>query len=202
MTWTGKGRFARHSAHSLALLLTTVTVACAVTMATVTGPDGNQWQRCEGNDAKCIATIGRQCRTGYVLGYEKQFNCKPGHANDESQCVTDEALEVVSAATGRAHDRPFAAGESTGGPPWDANLNRVRGPDCRMWLMCKGFNDTGNFGNGGCLTSVGRECSHGYVVAEVFGETMYQCASSQDAGQPDAIAPTDSISATGATDSQ
>jgi hypothetical protein len=163
----------------LAVLLSTAAVACVVSMATVTGPDGNQWQTCRGNDAKCIAAIGNQCRNGYVLGYEKQFNCKPAHVGD-SQCVTDDALE----------------------PLRGAKLNRVRGPDCRTWLMCRGFNDTGSFGNEDCLPAIGRECSYGYVVGEVFGEAMYQCKSSPDAGQPDAVAPTDAVALPGVRDSQ
>lgn len=164
---------------AISTLLSTVAVACTVRMATVTGPDGNQWQTCDGNDARCIATIGKQCGNGYVLGYEKQFNCKPRQAAAQGQCVTDQALE----------------------PVLGAKLNRVRGPDCRLWLMCRGFGDTGRFDNDGCLTLIGKECGHGYIVGEVFGEAMYQCKSPEDAGPPDAIS-LDAIAPADAIDSQ
>jgi hypothetical protein len=166
-------------------------------MGTVTGPDGNQWQTCDGNDAKCIEAMGTKCPNGYVLGgHEKLFNCKPDHADDQDQCVTDKALERISGPSdASAAARPLADyhANGMGEPPAEVKLKckHVRGPDCHMWLMCPSYMDTGYVGNADCLRSVGRECVHGYIEAELFGEAMYQCKSPPDARQPDAIAPPD-----------
>jgi hypothetical protein len=77
------------------LLLSAVAVACAVRMATVTGPDGNPWLTCDGNDAKCIEATGAKCPNGYVVGQEKMFNCNPKQADDQGPCVTDKELETT-----------------------------------------------------------------------------------------------------------
>jgi hypothetical protein len=169
----------------VALLLSTVAVACAIRIATVTGPDGSQWQTCDANGAKCIEAVGTKCPNGYVLGgREKLFNCKPG-PSDQGPCVTDRELETMSTSGPLAQVHPYG----TGGPLDE--VKHVRGPDCHMWLMCQGFavsHDPLSSGSA-CLNLVGQECRNGYVEAEVFGQAMYQCTSPHAAREPDATAP-------------
>jgi hypothetical protein len=169
-----------------ALLLSTVAVACAVKMATVTGPDGNQWLTCGGDEAKCVETIGTKCPNGYVVGREKLFNCKPDHADIQGPCVTDKELETASATSPLAQLHPYG----TGGPLEE--VKHVRGPDCHIWLMCQSFVVTHDpFSSApACLSLVGQECRQGYIEAEMFGEAMYQCKAPHSVGDPDARAPT------------
>jgi len=168
-------------------------VACAVKMATVTGPDGNEWQTCDGNDAKCIEALGAKCPNGYVVGHEKLFNCKPEHADDQGPCLTDKELATqdvfaIDDADTVVELRPGHLAYGTVGPLMKAMP--VRGPDCHVWLMRQGFDWTSS-STSRFSKVLGRACRHGYIEAEVFGEAMYQCKSAQDGGQPDAIAPPD-----------
>jgi hypothetical protein len=153
------------------LLLSTVAVACAVKMASVTGPDGNPWLTCKGDDAKCIETLGTKCPNGYVVGGERLFNCKPDHADNQGACVTDKELETVSETGPLAQVHPYG----TGGPLEE--VKHVRGPDCHIWLMCQSFVVTHDplSSAPACLNLVGEECRQGYIAVEVFGHAMYEC---------------------------
>jgi hypothetical protein len=185
MTSTGKVQRVRRPLF-LALLVSAVAVACAVKMVTVTGPDGNQWLTCEGNDAKCVETIGTKCPNGYVLGHNRLFNCKPDPPNNRGPCVTDRELETISAAGPLAQVHPYG----TGGAMDEVKL--VRGPDCRIWVMCQSFAVSHDpLGSApACLNLVGQECRNGYIEAEVFGQAIYKCKAPPDTtGLPDAVAP-------------
>jgi len=119
----------------VSLLLSVVTVACAVRMVTVTGPDGNPWQTCDGNDAKCIEAIGAKCPNGYVVGQGKMFNCEPDPAGDQGPCVTDKELEATAVFAIDDTDtvfelRPGHLAFGTVGPLVKAQP--VRGPDCHV----------------------------------------------------------------------
>jgi len=178
MRWTRRGshdidsqvQWARHSSF-VVLLLSTMAVACALKMASVTGPDGQPWLTCEGDDAKCIENIGTKCPNGYVVGREKLFNCKPDHADNQSPCATDKEVETVSETSSLAQLHPYG----TGGPLDE--VKHVRGPDCHIWLMCQSFVVTHDPFSAApaCLSLVGQECRQGYIEAQVFGEAMYQC---------------------------
>jgi hypothetical protein len=195
MMGTGKVQRVRHPVFFLALLLSTVAAACAVRMATVTGPDGNPWLTCNGSDAKCVEAMGAKCPNGYVAGNDKMFNCKPDHADDQGPCVTDKELETREVFAIDDTDqvfelRPGHLPYGTVGPLVKAKP--VRGPDCRVWLMRPSFDwsSSSSSSTSRFLKLLGQECRHGYVEAKLFGEAMYQCKSPPDAGQPDAIAPT------------
>jgi hypothetical protein len=159
-------------------------------MATVTGPDGAQWQACDGNGARCIEAVGTRCPNGYVLGgHDKLFNCKPDSVDDQSRCATDKELETISKSGPLAQLHPYG----TGGPLDEAN--HVRGPDCHIWLMCQSYavshDPLGR--TSACANLVEEECRSGYIEAAVFGEALYQCKSPHDAHQPDATAPTNLV---------
>jgi hypothetical protein len=181
-----------------ALVLSTVAVACAVKMVTVTGPDGNPWQTCDGNDAKCIEAMGAKCPNGYVVGRDKLFNCKPDHASAPDPCVTDKELAeadvfAIDDADHVFDIRPGHLAIGTEGPLVKAQP--VRGPDCHVWLMRPRFDwsSSSRSSTSRFLKLLGQACRHGYVEAEVFGESMVQCTSPEDAGEPDAIAPLDGM---------
>ncbi len=191
----------KRRAFFLAWVLSTVMVACAVRMATVTGPDGHEWQTCDGGDAKCIEAMGAKCPNGYLVGREKMFNCKPNpadDADDHGPCVTDEELQTSEVFAMDDADDVFElrAGHlafGAVGPLMKATP--VRGPDCHVWLLRPRFDwsssslpSTARF-----MKLLGQACKHGYVEAELFGEAMYQCKSPEDVGQPDAMAPPDAI---------
>jgi hypothetical protein len=180
------------------LLLSTMAVACAVKIATVTGPDGNPWQTCDGNDAKCIEAMGVKCPNGYIVGHEKLFKCKPDHADDQGPCVTDKELETrgvfaIDDADNVFELRPGHLASGTEGPLMKAKP--VRGPDCHAWLMRPRFDwsSSSTSSTSRFLKLLGHACRHGYIEAELFGEAMYQCTSAEDAGEPDAIAPLDAM---------
>jgi hypothetical protein len=189
------------------LLFSTLALACAVRMVTVTGPDGNEWQTCDGNDAKCIEAMGAKCPNGYVVGHEKMFNCKPEHADDQGPCVTDKELQTsevfaIDDADTVFELRPGHLASGTVGPLMKAKP--VRGPDCHVWLMRPSFDwsSSSRSSTSRFLRLLGLACRHGYIEAELFGEAMYQCKSPQDAGQPDAMAPLDAIAPPNMEDSQ
>ncbi len=195
MTSSGKVLRTRHP-FFLALFLSTVTVTCAVKMATVTGPDGNPWQTCDGNDAKCIEAMGAKCPNGYVVGHQKMFNCKPDLADDQGPCVTDKELETsdvfaLDDADNVFELRPGHLAAGTVGPLVKAKL--VRGPDCHVWLMRPSFDWSSSSTPSASRFSklLGQACRYGYIEAELFGEAMYECKSPEDAGPSDAIAPLD-----------
>jgi hypothetical protein len=206
MTSTGNVQRVRRS-FFVALLLSTVAVACAVKMVTVTGPDGNPWQTCDGNDAKCIEAMGAKCPNGYVVGRDKTFNCKPEHAGDPSPCVTDKELAAtdVFAIDDADHVFDIRPGHlifETEGPLVKAQP--VRGPDCHVWLMRPRFDwSSSSFSSTSRFSKLlGKACRHGYIEAEVFGEAMYKCTSPEDGGEPDAIAPQDAMAPQDARDWQ
>jgi|HubBroStandDraft_4_1064222.scaffolds.fasta_scaffold168442_2 hypothetical protein len=182
-----------------ACILSTVAVACAVKIAAVTGPGGNQWQTCAGDDAKCVEAMGAKCPNGYVVGLEKIFSCKPDHADDQGPCVTDKELAMravfaIDEADTVFELRPGHLAFGTVGPLMKAKP--VRGPDCHVWLMRPSFDwsTSSTSSTSRFLKLLGEECRRGYIEAELFGEAMYQCKSAQDAGQPDAIASPDAVS--------
>lgn len=195
MTSTGKVRQSRRALF-LALGLSTVTVACAVRMATVHGPDGNPWQTCHGGDAKCVEAVGAKCPNGYVVGHDKMFNCKPDPAAGQGPCVTDKELKASTVFAIDDTDtvfelRPGHLAFGTVGPLMKAMP--VRGPDCRVWLIRPSFDWSASSSSRSSrfMKLLGQECRRGYIEAEVFGEAVYQCKSPEDGGDPDAIAPTD-----------
>jgi hypothetical protein len=180
----------------VALLVSTVAVACAVKMATVTGPDGNQWQTCDGSAAKCIEVVGEKCPNGYVLGgHEKRFNCKPDKVDDQGPCATDKELETMDTSGPLAQLHPYGTGGALD------EVKHLRGPDCHMWLKCQNFAVSHDplSSAPACLNLVGEECRNGYIEAEVFGEALYRCRAPHGADQPDAnalpnaVAPPDAV---------
>jgi hypothetical protein len=180
----------------VALLLSTVAIACAVRMATVIGPDGNPWQTCDGNGAKCIEALSAKCPNGYVVGHEKMFNCKPEQADDQGPCLTEKELETTPVFAIDDADtvfelRPGHLAFGTVGAVVKAKP--VRGPDCHVWLLRPSFDwSTSSTASTARFSKLLRQaCPHGFIESEVFGEAMYQCKSLPDAGQPHAIAPAD-----------
>jgi hypothetical protein len=175
----------------VALFLSTVAVACAVRMVTVTGPDGAPWQTCDGNDAKCIEAIGAKCPKGYVVGHEKMFNCKPEQADDPDPCVTDQELETTPVFVIDDTDTVFELRPGHlvfGSVGALVKAQPLRGPDCHVWLLRPSFDWSTSSRSSTARFSklLGRACPNGSIETEVFGEAMYQCKAPPDAGQPDA----------------
>lgn len=175
----------------LLLLLATAAVACVAKIVSVTGPDGNPWQTCDGNEAKCIEAMGAKCPNGYVVGHDKMFNCKPDHADEQGPCVTDKELAAMAVFAIDDADnvfelRPGHLAFGTVGPLMKAKP--VRGPDCHVWLLRPSFDwsSSSTSSTARFLKLLGQECSHGYIEAELFGEAMVQCKSPPEADLPDA----------------
>jgi hypothetical protein len=175
----------------LLLLLAAAAAACVAKIVRVTGPDGNPWQTCDGNDAKCIEAMGAKCPHGYVVGHEKMFNCKPALADDQGPCVTDKELEAMTVFAIDDADnvfelRPGHFAFGTVGPLMKAKP--LRGPDCHVWVMRPSFDGSSSSTSRSSRFSklLGQECKHGYIEAELFGEAMYQCKSQPEADLPDA----------------
>jgi hypothetical protein len=175
----------------LPLLLATAAVACAAKIVSVTGPDGNPWQTCDGNAAKCIEAMGTKCPNGYVVGHEKMFHCKPDHTDDQGLCVTDKELEAMGVFAIDDADnvfelRPGHLAFGTVGPLMKAKP--LRGPDCHVWLVRPSFDWSTSSTSSTARFSklLGQACKHGYIEAELFGEAMVQCSSPPEADLPDA----------------
>jgi hypothetical protein len=152
--------------------------ACPTRIETIRGPDGQEWMMCEGGpDRQCIAAMGKTCPNGYALSNrDKMFMCKPAPNPDQGSCTTD--IELASAAKPGKSDSPGNP-KAVAFPEGDVaspGFRVVRGPDCRLWIMC----NSGRFGDESkqCLKILGDACPSGYEHSQVLGEDMYQCKSS------------------------